>query len=303
MTFFNALVDQWGGPAAFASALGERRLHGHVPVAALEALMTWDSLGDLMVTHRLGPPQLRVVQAAATPVAPARYMDATSSPRRKTTPLVDAQRLRAVLAKGATLVVDSVDEMVPAITAAAYELAKIVGEPVQTHAYATCGDAPAFAPHWDVLDVMAIQVEGAKRWNVYGPGTRAPLDAQTDADNVRPQRPQWSGVLEPGDVLYLPRGWWHGVCGTGGTSLHLSFGFQRRTGMTYVNWLTALLKHCAPFREDLPRAGGEEALARHEKVLTEALVQLIQEHPLEEYLAVHATTLAPPAPLRLGVRP
>ncbi|HEX6682108.1 MAG TPA: cupin domain-containing protein [Candidatus Limnocylindrales bacterium] len=297
MKFFDKLVEQWGGRSAMMSALGRQRMHGRI--ANAESLITWDGVGDLLLEHRLGPPHLRVVETAGRPVNPARYMDGKSSPRRKTVPIVDAARLQSILENGATLVIDSVDEMLPAITEAAYELSDLVSEPVQTHIYATCGDAPAFAPHWDVLDVLAVQVEGTKHWDVYGPGTPSPLDAETDADNVRPAEPEWSGVLEPGDALYLPRGWWHGVHGTGGTSLHLSFGFQRRTGMTYVGWLVTLLRHEAAFRDDLPVAGGGAELQAHEKLLAERLVQLVRDHPLEEYLAEHLKSLTPPVPFRL----
>jgi hypothetical protein len=296
MKFFSQLVEQWGGQTALLAVLGKQRLHARVPAA--ESLITWDGVGDLLLEHRLGPPHLRVVETAGRPVNPAHYMDGKSSPRRKTVPIVDGDKLRSILERGATLVIDSVDEMLPAITEAAYELSDVVCEPVQTHVYATCGDSPAFAPHWDVLDVLAVQVEGTKHWDVYGPGTPSPLDAETDSDNVRPAEPEWSGVLEPGDALYLPRGWWHGVHGTGGTSLHLSFGFQRRTGMTYMGWLITLLRHEPAFRMDLPR--GHEELVRHEKTLTDRLAQLAQDHPVEEYLAEHAKTLAPPAPFRLG---
>jgi hypothetical protein len=92
------------------------------------------------------------------------------------------------------------------------------------------------------------------------------------------------------------------VQGTGGTSLHLSFGFQRRTGMTYLGWLTTLLRKAPLFREDLPRDVGAEDLERHAKLLTECFVQLVRDHPLEEYLAQHVESLAPPAPLRLDSR-
>ncbi len=300
MTFFDPLVEQWGGRADLQSVLGRQRLHGKVPVAAAESLITWDGLGDLMLIQRLGPPHLRVVETAGRPINPAKYMDNKSSPKRKTVAIVDADRLRSILDNGATLVVDSVDEMHPPIWDAAFELSGYVDEPVQAHAYATCGSAPAFAPHWDVLDVLVVQVEGKKHWDVYGLGNKSPLDAETDADNTRPDEPVWSGVLEPGDVLYLPRGWWHGVHGMGGTSLHVSFGFQRRTGMTYLGWLTTLMRRAEPFREDLPR-DSDEALGRRAELLSDCLMQTMREHPVEEYLAEHLKTLAPPAPLRLGL--
>lgn len=296
MKFFEKLVEQWGGRAALLSLLGKQRMHGRV--AAVESLITWDGVGDLMLEHRLGPPQLRVVETAGRPVNPAHYMDSKSAPRRETVPIVDADRLRSILERGATLVIDGVDEMLPAITEAAYELSDVVGEPVQAHIYATCGEAPAFAPHWEELDVLAVQVEGTKHWEVYGPGTPSPLDAESDADNVPPAEPEWSGVLEPGDALYLPRGWWHGVRGTGRTSLHLSFGFQRRTGMTYLGWLTTFVRREPTFRQDLPN--GRVELRRHRNLLAETLTRLVHDHPVEEYLAEHAKTLAPPSPLRLG---
>src|SRR5688572_27801795 len=111
MKFFNQLVEQWGGQSVLLSVLGKQRLHGRV--AAAESLITWDGLGDLLLEHRLGPPNLRVVETAGRPVNPAHYMDGKSSPRRKTVPIVDAERLLQILRKGATLVVDSVDEMLP----------------------------------------------------------------------------------------------------------------------------------------------------------------------------------------------
>jgi hypothetical protein len=163
MTLFDTLVEQWGGRAAFLSVLGEQRLNGHIPVAELEALISWDSLGDLLLSHRLGPPHLRVVETAGKPVAPARYMDGSSSPRRKTVPIVQADKLRGVLERGATLVLDSVDEMLPAVGDAANQLSEVVGEPVQCHVYATCGSTPAFSPHWDVLDTSPDSAPGL-RW-------------------------------------------------------------------------------------------------------------------------------------------
>jgi hypothetical protein len=90
------------------------------------------------------------------------------------------------------------------------------------------------------------------------------------------------------------------VHGTGGTSLHLSYGFQSQTGLAYLKWLSTLARHASPFRVDIPRTGDVEDVERHEKVLTECLNQLIRDHPLRDYLAEHAKTkLVPPAAPRL----
>jgi hypothetical protein len=299
MTIFDSLLDQWGGRAAFPTALGERRLHGRLPTEALDSLISWEGVAELLINNRLNPPHVKVVQTAGRPVSPSRYFDRTSSPRRKDAPIVDLARLREILRGGATLMIDNIDEMLPRIGRTAWELSAVVGELVQTHLYATAGDVPAFAPHWDVVDVLVVQVEGSKHWDVYGPGTLNPIDALTDPDNTRPDDPEWSGVLVPGDVLYLPRGWWHGVCGTGGTSLHLSYGFQSQTGLAYLRWLSTLARHAAPFRVDIPKSTDDQDVKRHEKVLIECFNQLVQDHPLRDYLATHAEMLVPPAAPRL----
>lgn len=295
MSLFDNLIDQWGGPTAFRATLGERRLHGRIEPAVAESLMTWQGVADVLVGQRLTPPYLKVVEKNGRQVNPSRYLDRTSSPRRRTVPLVDTARLRDVLRTGATLVIDSIDEMLPHLGDTTRELSTVVGEFTQAHLYATAGDTPAFSPHWDVVDVIAVQVEGEKHWDVYGPGTLNPIDAETDPDNTRPDEPEWSGVLRQGDVLYLPRGWWHSVRGLGGTSLHLSYGFQSQTGLAYLNWLAGHARHTAPFRVDVPRVGGDEAVDQHEKALLECLTQLAHDHPLRDYLAEHAAELVPPA--------
>ena len=292
---FSELIERWDGGRAFTAALGRRHLHGRVSAEAAASMMTWNGIAEVALGQRLGPPDLKVVHTAGRTVNASHYLDRDSSPRRKENPLVDVGRLRAILDAGATLVIENIDEMVPRIGASALELSGVVGEWVQTHLYATKGGKPAFAPHWDILDVLAVQVEGEKHWDVYGPGTEHPIDAATDPGNTCPQTPVWSGVLRPGDVLYMPRGCFHGVRGTGGTSIHLSYGFQRRTGLTYLSWLAQIARRTPAFREDLPRTAEPEEAAQHAKVLAEALARLALEHPVPEYLAAHAERVVLPA--------
>ena len=291
---FDELIEQWGGRRAFVAALGNQHMHGRVPIPAARSMITWDGIADVLLWQRLAPPLMRVVHTAGRTINPANYLDRDSTPRRTDNPVVNIGKLGAILDAGSTLVIDSIDEMLPNIGATALELSDLVGEWVQAHLYATKGATPAFAPHWDVIDVLVVQVEGEKHWDVYGPGNIHPIDATIDPDNTCPPDPIWSGVLQPGDVLYMPRGCFHGVRGTGGTSIHLSYGFQRRTGLAYLGWLTGFARHTAAFREDIPRTGELEDTARHAKILTEALAQLVREHPLPEFLAAHAQKVPPP---------
>jgi len=80
--------------------------------------------------------------------------------------------------------------------------------------------------HFDRIDNVAVQVLGRKRWRFVRPGvvercgavsakydTWAVLASRSAVDLVREGTPSdffWVD-LEPGDVLTIPRGWWHEV--------------------------------------------------------------------------------------------
>lgn len=44
-------------------------------------------------------------------------------------------------------------------------------------------------------------------------------------------------ILEPGDIFYLPRGWWHEVSATGGETFHLAIGTYPPYVTDYLNWI------------------------------------------------------------------
>ena len=57
-----------------------------------------------------------------------------------------------------------------------------------------------------------LQVEGRKRWRVYPPFENDELP-RTSSRNYHPkevtQKEEIYEILNPGDVLYVPRGWIH----------------------------------------------------------------------------------------------
>ncbi|MFD7026561.1 JmjC domain-containing protein [Streptomyces sp. NPDC059917] len=63
-------------------------------------------------------------------------------------------------------------------------------------------------------------------------------------------------VLTPGDVLYLPRGWWHAVSADQGTAaLRLTFGLATQTGAEFLGWLRDDLRASVIVRADVSRFG------------------------------------------------
>ena len=80
--------------------------------------------------------------------------------------------------------------------------------------YLTPPTKRAFDPHFDLEDTFIQQLSGSKTWRVWSPSAwpvAMPLRSQTEGKNAAPPRdaPCFTLTLEPGDVLYVPRGHSH----------------------------------------------------------------------------------------------
>ncbi|MFL5757038.1 MAG: cupin domain-containing protein, partial [Chloroflexota bacterium] len=135
------------------------------------------------------------------------------------------ERVADEFARGATVVLQGLH--VHWLPAARYcrGLEQALGMPVQANAYLTPASAQGFAVHHDVHDVFVLQVAGRKRWRLYEPVLELPLRSQRWSRALGdPGAPVHELVLEPGDTLYVPRGWPHEAATGDGESLHLTVG-------------------------------------------------------------------------------
>ncbi|WP_439940038.1 cupin domain-containing protein [Streptomyces sp. BBFR115] len=253
------------------------RHHRHVPHALAEPgrLITWDDVNTILATHRLEPPRFRL--SADGEMLPAyRYTSPVTTRRHTVWQRLHPAELHARLAEGASLVIDAVDELHPPVGRAAMELEQWLRTGVQTNLYASWTAREGFGVHWDDHDVLVVQIDGAKRWKLYGPTRTAPMYKDTDEPEPPPSQPLTELVLLPGDLLYLPRGWWHSVAASEGEhSLHLTFGIQTSTGAQLLSWLADDLRRHPVLREDLPvhatAADQADYLERLRKQVTAAL--------------------------------
>jgi len=89
---------------------------------------------------------------------------------------------------------------------------------VGANAYLTPPSASqGFAPHYDDIEAFCLQLEGKKRWKVYAPLNKAERLPRVSSEDYTTQdlegvEPVMDVILEPGDCLYMPRGWIHQAC-------------------------------------------------------------------------------------------
>jgi ribosomal protein L16 Arg81 hydroxylase len=122
-------------------------------------------------------------------------------------------RLYAHLEAGATLVLNRIELVSPRIREVCMEIGRLVGAQTTSNAYASFGPEAATNAHWDTHDVFIVQVRGRKHWRLYEPTHPLPISSQISNDRKAemPRTPSLDTILAAGDVLYVPRGWWHRV--------------------------------------------------------------------------------------------
>lgn len=262
-----------------------------IGAAAVDGLLRWSDLSELLSTRALAPPRLRL-HSKGHPVPVERYTEVADS-SGETSRHLRPDALYRELRDGASLVVDAVDRIHPPIRAAADDLMRLVRERVQANLYVLWGDSHGFDTHWDDHDTFILQLAGSKHWQVHGPGER-PFPLRVDADHTHgppaDATPVWESVLAPGDVLHVPRGWWHTVTGTGDVSMHLTFGFAPATGIDWATWLVEQLHEIELFRRDLPRFANTAEQRDWHRELVRELVQRVEtlggdEGSIPAYLA------------------
>ncbi|HEY8615174.1 cupin domain-containing protein [Phenylobacterium sp.] len=176
---------------------------------------------------------------------------------------LDAAVLTERLREGATLILDAANELSPPLQQLCAGLAADFACSSQANLYACWGTSQGFDVHWDDHDVLIVQVEGRKHWRLYGATRAWPSRKDDPADHPRPAEPIEELVLERGDLLYLPRGYWHAAVGLGEPTLHLTIGLTRKTGADFLHWLADHLLSEAQVRADLPFEHGDAVLGAH----------------------------------------
>ncbi|MEW2485615.1 cupin domain-containing protein [Streptomyces sp. NPDC048411] len=246
----------WAGRLGGDTFLAQtyHRSYAHFPGAAdVARLFTWDDLNRIIATQRLEPPRLRLSADGET-VPLHRYAVPTTNRRAVTWSRIQPAELHTQLKDGASLVLDAVEKIHPAVGAAAEGLERFLGTPVQANAYASWTEREGFGLHWDDHDVVVVHLRGSKRWRLYGATRQAPTFRDVESPDQPEDDPVADIVLSAGDVLYLPRGWWHAVAADQGTeSLHLTFGMVPHTGADLMLWAVDQLRATFALRADIPR--------------------------------------------------
>lgn len=211
---------------------------------------------ELLSRRGLRTPFLRVAKDGQL-VPAARYTGGGGAGAEIDDQVLD-EKVLDLYASGATLVLQGLHRTWPALVDFTRELGTALAQPLQVNAYLTPAGSQGFATHYDTHDVFVLQVDGRKHWRIHPPVLPDPLEKQpwggrADEVSATAQGPAaLDVVLEPGDALYLPRGWLHSAQAQESSSLHLTVGIRALTRYALVEELLALAAEDPRLRAGLP---------------------------------------------------
>jgi hypothetical protein len=245
----------------------------------LGGLFPWHHLNVVLTHYRLNPPRVRLVKEGV-PVKPATYLQTIDGG-----PLsVKAAEFTKQLADGATLIIDGAEELYAPLRELVISLERTFRIPIQANLYAGWRTSQGFNLHWDSHDVLVLQVAGRKLWKVYEPTRDFPL--RDDYENApRPQKLVWEGILSEGEIIYMPRGWWHVACPLDGPCLHLTLGLRNQTGMDLLRWFVESLETAKDLRRDLPHWSSPEEKSAHSEKLKQHVIEAWTSDMIDSFLA------------------
>ncbi|MFH9350009.1 JmjC domain-containing protein [Kitasatospora sp. NPDC017646] len=251
-----------------------------------------DALDSAFDGGLLRTPYLEMVRSDKVTVPPEAF---TTSRTVNGTPhhgFADRSKVLALLRTGATLLLRCVDQWHAPTGELVARLSEELDRRVEAFFFLTPAGAQGLAVHRDDADVFVLQVTGRKSWYVHDAPAAAEWSLGELPDDERsPQR--LHRVLDPGDVLYVPRGFAHRAVGAGGLSGHLSLTVRDLSVPDLRTTLTQLLTEGA----DLPtRPLGEPAIADAcAALLEQARARLGTLAPEDVLRAARAARPRPPA--------
>jgi len=202
------------------------------------------------------------------------------------------------LRQGGTLILEAIDRIEPQLARFADALSDEIAAEVHVNLYLSYPGSPGYPIHFDTHDFFILQIEGVKKWEIYPSTTPYPLEIPAAfhapdlySDDVAGQPPGPERLLQrlslrPGDVLYVPKGYWHQALAEGGLSLHLTVGIHKQTGLDFVQWLGQQLRSQTEVRKPFPwidkaqlpgRLSEPSPYAEQAAAVQQALLALLQQ--------------------------
>jgi len=244
----------------------------HMPGALTERPLAWSDVDHLLQVLEPRKPVVRMFHHGQLPEQAYTEDVAEVSGSRR---ILNKPKFYDLMGKGATLVINWLEQHSVAARRLCLEVGRFARTRTSGNAYMSFAGDGTFGEHWDTHDVFVVQLIGRKRWRIFAPTWPLPLTYQTNEKSGHkcPTEPAYELIMEEGDVIYLPRGWWHHVIPLQAGSFHLAVGSYCPTMFDYIVQMSAkYLEHQVGARSAFSTESYREAVADALQQLGSALL-------------------------------
>jgi ribosomal protein L16 Arg81 hydroxylase len=194
----------------------------------------------------------------------------------------DVKKVQNLISRGSSLVLSEIEKLNSKLYDIVDELQNITNGKCQGNLYFSMESRQAFGPHCDDHDVFAIHFEGEKIWNIYENIETNPINHPIFKYDAK-ERENRAGklidqvTLQPGDLLYLPRGQYHDALASKNGAIHIAFGltYFKPIDLLSLMWNKIVLNEY--MREDFKINPTKDELSNHLKKLSIELSGIIND--------------------------
>ena len=279
---FDALVEPLGRERFFKEYFGQRWVHIKASPELAKQVMTWGELGRLISMRSIWSPATfrvmldRKAQATEDYCSPLLATEGRAAQMRP-----DPKKLAPLIQRGCSIVLNDVNTHTAGVAAVADALQEATGGMTQSNLYFSMRQRQAFGPHNDSHDVFALHCCGEKVWQIYEAQEEWPVahprfQRGFDEGAKMAGKVEAEVKMEPGDLLYLPRGRFHDALASQNGSVHIAFGVTMPKMLDLLTPLWEAAIASPKMRANLPLKPSGETLAEALREAGEEFKRLAQ---------------------------
>jgi ribosomal protein L16 Arg81 hydroxylase len=242
-------------------------------------LLSWTGLNGILEHHWREPFRFRLA-CQGRDLDPASYADLGGL-----APRIRAKDLTDHLRRGATLSFNGIDELHEPLRHLAESFESFFRGSTQINVYAGWRALHGLDLHRDDQEVFILQLDGRKRWLLYGFSVEGVDRSGLAGSSDPPTGATFDHILEPGHLLYIPRGCYHVAVPMNVPALHLTVGVKNPRGMDLLLWMVERLRASEIAGRDLPYQAGAVERVDYSADLRRALLGSLDSDLVEQYFS------------------
>ena len=228
-------------------------LHQDSQSAGFNDLLSLSNIDEILTDRLLRYPDIRLIRGGeALDVQTYTYAEKQDVGPAYLVP--DLEMVYDEFYRGATILLQGVHRYWSPLRALCREAEAVFGFPVQCNVFVTPGGAQGLATHIDLYDSVVLHTYGTKNWTVYEPTVPMPIDGTAKRiGESELAEPMIRRRLQPGDSLYIPRGFPHAAATSDSPSVHATLLiFGRSWVEVFSKLIGSWTEEEVDFREWLP---------------------------------------------------